>query len=215
MALVDVHTIILKNTVSHGSFFMSVGHGHLYSYKLNPCSYGEQSIDFYTRPYKDNVPDELYTFFIRAARGNSTTDWPVSFYASPNIDIYFCASDANVYRGKITRENICTLDNANGTIHCEFCLYHDRPLLPSMILDESLHKSNPCSVPGIERVIFNDPATIVFWTDGTKTVVKAHDEEFSEEHGLAMAMARKLLECQGCEFPRAAFKRFVRKNGKR
>ena len=28
-------------------------------------------------------------------------------------------------------------------------------------------------VPGIKKVIFNNPVTIVFWTDGTKTVVKA------------------------------------------
>ena len=30
----------------------------------------------------------------------------------------------------------------------------------------------------IENVIFNDPATIVFWDDGTKTVVKAQNEPF-------------------------------------
>ena len=66
-------------------------------------------------------------------------------------------------------------------------------------------------MPGIDRIIFNNPATIVYWTDGTKTVVKAHDEEFSEEHGLAMAFARKVLETSyGNETPRAGFKRLVR-----
>lgn len=28
-----------------------------------------------------------------------------------------------------------------------------------------------------EKVIYNDPATIIFWNDGTKTVVKAHDDD--------------------------------------
>ena len=47
------------------------------------------------------------------------------------------------------------------------------------------------SKPTIKNVIFNDPATIVFWTDGTKTVVKAQDEEFDPEKGLAMAIVKK------------------------
>ena len=45
----------------------------------------------------------------------------------------------------------------------------------------------------IETVIFNEPATIVFWKDGTKTVVKATNEEFDPEKGLAMAIAKKAL----------------------
>ena len=42
----------------------------------------------------------------------------------------------------------------------------------------------------IVKVIFNDPATIVFWGDGTKTVVKAENEPFDPEKGLAMAIAK-------------------------
>lgn len=45
----------------------------------------------------------------------------------------------------------------------------------------------------IKNVIFNPPATIVFWNDGTKTVVKAHDEVFDWEKGLAMAICKKYL----------------------
>lgn len=46
----------------------------------------------------------------------------------------------------------------------------------------------------IEKIIFNPPATIVFWNDGTKTVVKTSpDEEFDEEKGLAMAISEKYL----------------------
>jgi len=44
----------------------------------------------------------------------------------------------------------------------------------------------------IKRVIFNPPATIVFWTDGTKTVVKVHDEPFDREKGIAMALVKKM-----------------------
>ena len=45
----------------------------------------------------------------------------------------------------------------------------------------------------IEKVIFNDPATIVIWADGTKTVVKCEGEKFDPEKGLAMAISKKLL----------------------
>ena len=47
---------------------------------------------------------------------------------------------------------------------------------------------------GIERVLFNKPATIVFWADGTKTVVKCRKgDKWDAEKGLAMACAKKLL----------------------
>lgn len=46
----------------------------------------------------------------------------------------------------------------------------------------------------ITKVIFNEPATIVFWGDGTKTVVKcSKDDEFDPEKGLAMAIAKKFF----------------------
>lgn len=50
----------------------------------------------------------------------------------------------------------------------------------------------------IEKVIFNDPATIVLWKDGTKTIVKCGDEDaYDPEKGLAMAIAKKALGNQG------------------
>ena len=45
----------------------------------------------------------------------------------------------------------------------------------------------------IKNVIFNNPATIVFWADGTKTVVKCEHEDFDPEKGLAMAIVKKVM----------------------
>lgn len=45
-------------------------------------------------------------------------------------------------------------------------------------------------IPKIKDVIYNDPATIVFWEDGTKTVVKCKNEKFDPEKGLAMAFQK-------------------------
>lgn len=46
----------------------------------------------------------------------------------------------------------------------------------------------------IDRVIFNDPATIVFWKDKTKTVVKCHPEDtFDEEIGFMCCYLKRVL----------------------
>ena len=46
----------------------------------------------------------------------------------------------------------------------------------------------------VSRVIFNDPATIILWADGTKTIAKTHgDDAFDPEKGFAVACAKKLL----------------------
>ena len=53
-------------------------------------------------------------------------------------------------------------------------------------------------IPEIKNVIFNDPATIVFWDDGTKTVVKCQDgDEFDTEKGLSMAIVKKAYGNKG------------------
>lgn len=55
-------------------------------------------------------------------------------------------------------------------------------------------------LPEIKDVMFNGTATIVFWADDTKTVVKAVGEAFDPEKGLAMAIAKKALGNKGNYF---------------
>lgn len=50
----------------------------------------------------------------------------------------------------------------------------------------------------IKNVIFNPPASIVFWQDGTKTVVKCGEHDiYDPEKGIAMAIAKRALGNQG------------------
>lgn len=63
---------------------------------------------------------------------------------------------------------------------------------------------NPWSIspyrrdPKIEKVIFNDPATIVIWSDGSKTIVKCQPGDvYSKELGLAMCISKKFLGNKG------------------
>ena len=59
---------------------------------------------------------------------------------------------------------------------------------------------NKFTVPKAVKVIFNYPATIVIWEDGTKTVVKVQDEYFDEEKGFAMAFMKKVMGNTGRYF---------------
>lgn len=46
---------------------------------------------------------------------------------------------------------------------------------------------------GVKEIIYNDAATIVYWTDGTKTVVKCNEnDEYSEYAGFVAAVAKKM-----------------------
>ena len=58
-------------------------------------------------------------------------------------------------------------------------------------IPKAVPKPTKC-LPEIKNVKFNGPATIVFWADGTKTVVKCQDgDDYSEEVGLAMCIVKK------------------------
>lgn len=57
---------------------------------------------------------------------------------------------------------------------------------------EEPKKEEPDNTFRIEKVTVNGPATIVFWKDGTKTVVKCQNgDNFDLEKGMAMAFAKK------------------------
>lgn len=48
------------------------------------------------------------------------------------------------------------------------------------------------------RCVLNDPATILFWPDGTKTVVKCQEDDvWDPEKGIALAMLKKYFGGSG------------------
>lgn len=54
----------------------------------------------------------------------------------------------------------------------------------------------------IKKVIFQKEHTIVLWEDGEKTIVRAFDEDFDKEKGLAIAIAKRFVN-------RSEFKRLI------
>lgn len=55
---------------------------------------------------------------------------------------------------------------------------------PKLSNQEKLNPDN------IEKVIFNPPATIVIFKDGTKVIAKTHNEDFDEEKGFMACMMK-------------------------
>lgn len=73
-------------------------------------------------------------------------------------------------------------------------------------------KNTDNTVPEIKNVIFNPPATIVFWNDGTKTVVKCQNyESFDPEKGITMAFFKKMHGNKGYYFEE--IKKWTEKDG--
>lgn len=54
------------------------------------------------------------------------------------------------------------------------------------------------TLPAMKKVYFNDPATVILWADGTKTVVKCSENDiYDPEKGLAIAITKKALGNKG------------------
>lgn len=90
------------------------------------------------------------------------------------------------------------------TKKCDICKkYYEEEDLQDMLTKMFLYSEHSNIIlrnkhVEITKVIFNNPATIVFWSDGKKTVVKcAGDEAFDEEKGLAMAISKRVLGNHG------------------
>ena len=76
--------------------------------------------------------------------------------------------------------------------------YCENDVIATLDFLNSIYGISSSHIPEIKNVIFNDPATIVFWEDGTKTVVKCQDgDEFDPEKGLSMAIVKKVYGNKG------------------
>ena len=90
-------------------------------------------------------------------------------------------------------------------LHVNYVPYSD--LYNRIMFDTQTSKQK--AMNSITNVIFNNPATIVFWSDGTKTVVKCDErDEFDPEKGLAMAICKKHF---GGGFYNDIFKKWIPK----
>ena len=70
-----------------------------------------------------------------------------------------------------------------------------------MTWDECVQKLLDLRVmPEVKKIIYNYPATIVLWSDGTKTVVKSRKEDYiipTPYTGFCIAVAKKVFGSTG------------------
>lgn len=108
--------------------------------------------------------------------------------------------DGRTYGGEVVRITGCPFDYSSMTVEAKI-------------------SKKEIGAYGIEKVLFQNPATIVYWSDGTKTVVNCMDnaetkekivdgkkvtvrrarkcDTYSEEIGLAMAIVKKYFGNEG------------------
>lgn len=91
-------------------------------------------------------------------------------------------------------------DNPNGSSKCwnelkTICALTDIELISKKTNKKTYNKR---IFSEIKDIIINDPATIILWKDGTKTVVKCQNEDiFDPGTGIAMAILKKLYGNSG------------------
>lgn len=112
----------------------------------------------------------------------------------PGYTVMYIGNSYDHIRGKIGVVKDVRLSYTNDNVFVvveyedEKCIrfFHDKEL---KVIDLKKQIKSDFS---IKKVIFNEPATIVFWGDDTKTVVKCSKrDEYDYEKGIAMAIAKK------------------------
>lgn len=126
----------------------------------------------------DNVTEHVF-------KGDDNDD-----FGSKDIkdDLPFADEDICPYDGDCSEcpyEEECAADLAgirDCEGHCEYCC-------------DDLYDTEPdmWGIPDIDHIVFSGPATIVFWADGTKTVVKCMAGEKYERYAGFMAACMKKM----------------------
>ena len=119
-----------------------------------------------------------------------TTVYKLSFYKCEKRKVYSLdARDANLRKriqeiiDELQKEMLFMLFMPYRNIACDF----DGDVLAIVPASNNY-------LPEINKVIFSNLATIILWSDGTKTIVKCQDgDTYDKEKGLALAICKKAI----------------------
>ena len=99
--------------------------------------------------------------------------------------------DSSIYLTFMLVKGICEA-KIEGDVVCNIPIYTSNEISKNYTLIE---------LPKVKQVLYKNPATIVFWKDGSKTVVKCHNNDiYDPEKGLAMAILKKMNGNTGCYY---------------
>lgn len=114
-------------------------------------------------------------------------------YFDPGLITLICKSMLNAKYGAKKHH-----DDLIDSLAYAYCRRDVELLKEKYQNDKSRHIKEENYTMIVKNVIFNDPATIVLWEDGTKTVVKCQKgEKFDPEKGLAIAICKGMLHNKG------------------
>lgn len=110
-------------------------------------------------------------------------------------DVYLTNTDGD-YEKVVIGDRDCSSAILSGVSMLNDCVNLNNIRTGKVAYTGSMKSPRMKMLPEIEKVIFNDPATVVIWSDGTKTIVKTRQkgrkkDKFSKEYGLAMAISKK------------------------
>ena len=134
---------------------------------------------------------------------------PIKNATIPNWNEIVLKYDNYGYEAPKKSDGVLVCINDTWYVASEVTIEQTCGALPKVNIHGNL-KTATAPRPTIKDVIFNPPATIVFWSDNTKTVVKADDEFYDPEKGLAMAISRKMIGYNKREYYNT-FKHYLKK----
>ena len=152
---------------------------------------------------------------------------PSPFILSANIiNTMFCGPETRISVSLTTKndditvfllykpyESICDICIKSKLIKNVFNEKFTTSAIPSADLILNLYKNHSqlCNLE-IKKVLYKNPATIVFWNDGSKTAVICQKKEaYDSEKGLAMAILKKMYGNTGSYYK--LFKKWLPKEG--
>lgn len=141
---------------------------------------------------------KIETWFIRSDIACSKMVWPTVGKHSEDLTEYIPNRKTLHARAKNIINSIYGVPN--GSSKCWDKLKTNYALTDSEPISKKTSKEayNKRIFSEIKDIIINDPATIILWKDGTKTVVKCQNEDiFDPGTGIAMAILKKLYGNSG------------------
>ena len=180
----------------------------VYDERSNVCTYGLFDTSLYEWIIGDNIWKkicETYNIYLYPLNieNNKFMDIDIAYIDSvkPNR-INLKRKDDNTMKKQLN--SIFGLDSIKR--------YCESDVTATRIAYNNMYKNIQMCL--IDNVIFNDPATIILWKDGTKTVVKCGEGEvYDPEKGMAMAISKKVLGNHGNYYE--TFKKWLPKEEKK
>ena len=134
--------------------------------------------------------DYLVSKQIRYLPPNSKIAYKLKFIidrtqAPTNAEILYTSSGSEVIN-MTDFVRVCAIYEAGD--------FFDRTCTINEVLSDRVKNYSQKDIPALTKVISSDPATIVFWDDGTKTVVKCQEgDTYSAKVGILYAVIRKCI----------------------